>query len=307
MRALGLMVAVVVTGCGGGSRPALSAGAPAHGGSPDDQLVDAVTDALHREAWAEAAAVIDRARQAAGDAQPGAENLAYYDATVHAYQGDFRGAAAIMRQYAAKVDASEQAAFTFHDAMIALRTADGDLQGALVECEEMVRVGSVGTWDPADRSTFVQLKQYWHRAYLLRMSAQTRTGADRQAFIDYAERARQDYIAIAAPVKSLADSIAVLDAYFAFCDGDRTKMRLAAAQVDVAADDDVEDLYLVQLAFEGAGDHDDAVAVRKRMAALSSVTVITPVFQAWMRADAAPADQPHAFSPMYPAGARKAP
>jgi hypothetical protein len=145
-----------------------------------------------------------------------------------------------------------------------------------------------------------------HRAYLLRMIAQTLIGAERQAFISYAEAARQDYVALAAPLKALADSIAVLNAYFAFCDGDRARMRAAARQVNVAADDDVEDLYLVQLALDGAGDGEAAAAVRARIAALKFVTVLTPVFVAWMRADQAPPDQPRQFSPRNPTGARPA-
>lgn len=148
--------------------------------------------------------------------------------------------------------------------MIALRTADGDLLGALVECEEMAKAGALGTWTPSDgdRMTLVRLKEHWHRAYLLRMVAQTLTGAERQAFIGYAERARQDYAALAAPLGALGDSIAVLDAYFAFCDGARARMREAALRVKVAEDDDIEDLYLVQLALDGAGDSDAAAAVR---------------------------------------------
>jgi hypothetical protein len=104
-----------------------------------------------------------------------------------------------------------------------------DLSGALIECEEMVKAGTLGTWTSpdVDRVTLVGLKEHWHRAYLLRMIAQTRTGADRQAIMDYAEHARQDYVVLATPL-GLSDSIAVLDAYFAFCDGDRDRMREAA-------------------------------------------------------------------------------
>jgi hypothetical protein len=190
--------------------------------------------------------------------------------------------------------------------MIALRTADGDLLGALVECEEMAKAGALGTWTPSDgdRMTLVRLKEHWHRAYLLRMVAQTLTGAERQAFIGYAERARQDYAALAASLGALGDSIAVLDAYFAFCDGARARMREAALRVKVAEDDDIEDLYLVQLALDGAGDSDAAAAVRKRMLALTSPTVLTPVFLAWLRADAAAAQRPPQFSPKHPTGAR---
>jgi hypothetical protein len=134
------------------------------------------------------------------------------------------------------------------------------------------------------------------------MIAQTLTGAEREAILGYAERARQDYVALAAPL-GLGDSIAVLDAYFAFCDGDRARMGEAARRVNLAEDDDVEDLYLTQLALEGTGDRDAAAAVRKRILGSSQVTVLTPVFQRWIRADDAPGAQPRPFSPRHPSGA----
>jgi hypothetical protein len=271
------------------------------------KIVDEVTVALRSEDFKEAAAVVERARQLSPPLRPSAKFLAYFDATVHAYQGDFRGAVKVMEDHIATVGPTAMDAFSFHDAMIALRTADGDLLGALVECEEMTRAGALGTWTSSpDRMTLVRLKEHWHRAYLLRMIAQTLVGAERQAFIRYAEAARQDYVALAAPLKTLDDSIAVLNAYFAYCDGDQVKMRDEARRVNVVADDDVEDLYLVQLAFDGAGDHEAAASVRSRMTALKFVTVLTPVFVAWMRADQAPPDQPRQFSPKNPTGARPA-
>jgi hypothetical protein len=282
-------------------------GSAAVGATPREQMVDDITGALRRNDVKEASAAVERARRALPAARD-AELLAYYDATVHAYDGDYRGAAKVMSDHIAQVGPTARAAFAFHDAMIALRTANGDLLAALVECEEMVKAGMLGTWTSRDedRMTLVRLKEYWHRAYLLRMIAQTLTGAERDAFIDYAESARRQYIELAAPRADLRDSIAVLDAYFAFCAGDRAKMREAARQVNVAEDDDVEDLYLVQLALEGAGDIEAAAALRKRIIASAPITVLTPVLLMWMRTDAAQADQPRQFSPKYPTGARPA-
>ena len=288
-------------------------GADAHAAAASSvarqQLIDEVSAALRREDHAAATAIVERAKRTDGRARPSAQLIAYFDATVHSYQGDYGGAAKILYDHAAKVGPTMEASFNFHDAMIALRTAEGDLIGALVECEEMSRVGGLGTWKPADgeRITAVQLKEHWHRAYLLRMIAQTRAGHEREAFIDYAEQARKDYVAVAAPLQ-LGDSIAVLDAYFAFCDGDRAKMAAAARRVNVAQDDDIEDLYLVQLALEGAGERHAATAVRTRIRELASVTVLTPVFLSWLRSDeAAAANGDPAFSPMYPTGARPKP
>jgi hypothetical protein len=315
VRSLGpLIVALAVSGCAahsgaaeraaGPAPPAAVAPAALTGPTPNQKLEAEVTEALLRADHKVAAAVIERARRAAAP-QPSAQLLAYFDATVHAYQGDFRGAAQVMYDHVAKVGPAAEAAFSFHDSMIALRTADGDLLGALVECEEMVKAGTLGTWKPDNRMLWVRLKEHWHRAYLLRMIAQTLTGAEREAFLGYAERARRDYAAVATPLGNAGDSIAVLDAYFAFCDGDRAKMRQAAQRVNVAADDDLEDLYLVQLALDGAGDREAAAAVRKRMRAIPSVTVLTPVFLSWLRTDEA-ADQPPAFSPKHPSGTRPA-
>lgn len=315
LRSLGaIVVALAAHGCAAHSAGAAGSdvkGAPATSSAPEaeaarQKIADEITAALLREDFKAAAAVVERARQLSPPVRPSAKFVAYFDATVHAYQGDFRGAIKVMYDHIATVGPTAMDAFSFHDAMIALRTADGDLLGALVECEEMTRAGALGTWSSSDpdRMTLVRLKEHWHRAYLLRMIAQTLTGDERQAFISYAEAARQDYVALAAPLRSLGDSIAVLNAYFAFCDGDRVRMREAARRVNVAADDDVEDLYLVQLALDGAGDGEAAAAVRTRIAALTFVTVLTPVFAAWMRADQAPPDQPRPFSPRNPMGAR---
>jgi hypothetical protein len=288
--------------------PATASVVAAAAPTPNQKMIDEVTKALLRAELTAAAEIIDHARQLSPlSSRPSAQLIAYFDATVHSYQGDYRGAANVMYEHVAKVGPTGAGAFDFHDAMIALRTADGDLLGALVECEEMVKAGTLGTWSPpeGDRMTLVRLKEHWHRAYLLRMIAQTLGGAERGAFIAYAESARQQYTALAAPLGGLGDSIAVLDAYFAFCDGVRSRMLEATKRVNIAQDDDIEDLYLVQLALDGAGDTEAAAAVRRRMSAQTSATVLVPVFLAWMRADEAAADgRPPQFSPKYPAGSR---
>jgi hypothetical protein len=297
----GLAAVVVAMATGSCAHPAPSP--PRSAGSqatPRQRLVDEVTGALLRGDFDQAAAALDRARQAP---QPSAELIAYFDATVHAYRGDYPGAAKVMADHLASASRATPVGFNFHNAMIALRTADGDLLGALVETEEMTRAGVLGTWKPSegDRMTLVRLKEHWHRAYLLRMIAQTVPPAEREAFIGYAEVAREAYVALAAPLGDANDSVAVLDAYFAFCDGDPVRMREAARRVNLATDDDVEDLYLVQLALDEAGDHDAATAIRSRVLALTSVYLMVPVIQAWLRSDQAFHDQPR-FSPRHPTG-----
>ena len=68
----------------------------------------------------------------------------------------------------------------------------------------------------------------------------------------------------------------------------------------VANNDDIEDLYLTQLALDGAGDDAAAAAVRKRMLSLPPATVLTPVYLAWLRSDEEAVDQPPRFSPKRP-------
>lgn len=277
-----LLVALAL-GCAS-PRPAPAAPAPQR------DLVADVRAALLANRLDDAAALVARARHASP------ELVAYLDATVHAYRQDFAGAAEVLTAYLRTLPPGAPAAFRFHDAMIALRTVDGDLLAALAECEEMVRAGELGRWKPdgTPLATLTKLKQRWHRAYLLRMAAQQRGGRERAALVAYAEAARRDYAALATPL-ALTDSIAVLDAYFAFCDGDASGMRAAAARVHVADDDDVEDLYLVQLALAASGAEADAAAIRTRMRTLPP-TLLTPVLLAWLARDA----ETRGFSPRQP-------
>lgn len=303
LRSLGTVV--VLAACGCAAHASKASAPPAAPPTPNQRMVSEITAVLLREDHEEAAAIVARARQMPLPEQPSAKLVVYFDATVHAYQGDYRGAAKVMYDHVAKVGPTVQEAFDFHNAMIALRTADGDLLGALVECEEMTRAGALGTWKPSDgdRMMWVRLKEHWHRAYLLRMIAQTLEGAARQVFIGYAESARRDYVALAGPLGTLGDSIAVLEAYFAFCDGAPARMLEAARRVKVSENDDAEDLYLVQLALDGGGEREAAAAVRARILALGSATVMTAIIRGWIRADEA-AEQPPRFSPKHPTGAR---
>jgi len=302
-----VLLLIALTACTSTPHPASPSPSPSHDAptvarpTPNNQLTEGVSQALQKGDTHEAAAVVERAKRATGSAQPRADLIAYFDATVRSYQGDFAAATKILHDHIVQVGPAARAAFDFHDAMIALRTANGDVTGALVECDEMVRAGTIGTWKPSDmeRMTLVHLKEEWHRAYLLRMLAQQRTGSERDAFRAYAERARSAYRELATPL-GLGDSIAVLDAYFALCDGDRAAMHEAAARVNTAQDDDVEDLYLIQAALDGAGDRDAATALRTRILASPPITVLTPVFVAWMRSDDAADANAQSFSPRYP-------
>jgi len=78
---------------------------------------------------------------------------------------------------------------------------------------------------------------------LTRMLAESRTGSVKQALVQYAQAALDEY-----RTRGFPDSVAVLDAYFAALDGRRDTALAAAKRVDPAKDDDIEDLYLVVVA-----------------------------------------------------------
>jgi hypothetical protein len=307
------LLAMVAIGCGAshmGASGAIPLTPAASAPRPDalvvrERILRGLSETLNRGDHVAATALLEQLRALSPDVRPSPEYVSYLDATVKAYRGDFQGAAAVLYDYTKVVGPRALAAFSFHDAMIALRAADGDLIGALVECEEMTRAGNLRASSVADGSllTSVLLKTHWHRAYLIRMLAEGKKGPGRQAFLDYAEVARRDFISLAVPLANSGDAVAVLDAYFAFLDGDRERMRAAAQRVSVEQDDDIEDLYLVQLALEGAGDAQAAAEVRRRMRTLTTPTVLTPVFLRWLRTDeeARGGTQP-VFSPRYPTG-----
>ena len=148
-----------------------------------------------------------------------------------------------------------------------------------------------------ERETLAFQKDRWHRAYLTRMLAESRTGSAKQALVAVrAGRARR-----VPNARGFPDSVAVLEAYFAALDGKRDAALAAAKRVDPAKDDDVEDLYLVVVGLEAGGDHAGAEAVRRVMRAAGG--------RAHLARDHAPLARPrreddaarlHAVAPLMP-------
>lgn len=294
----GWMTLATLFGCSAHQRGAVTSPTADATAASNKQFSKDLRRAVAEGDLQQAGAVVDAARQAPAGARPKPELIAYFDATVHAYRGDFRAAAVALSGHLATVPQSDRATFRFHNALILLRLAEGDLLGAIAECEEMTKAGERGDWGATDAERLgeVRLKEHWHRAYLWRMAAATRVGPERDALLRYAERSRQEFAAIATPQK-LDDSIAVLEAYFAYCDGDKEAMLRAARRVNVAENDDLEDLYLTQVALEEGGDVAAADAVRTRMRSLESATLVVPIFMRWLRTDEAAAKgEPPRFS-----------
>jgi hypothetical protein len=264
-------------------------------------LLKASVAEVHKGHFAEARALLDKARPLIGtnrDLDLSATGVAI---AIFTNQQDYEGAAsavldAIRRR---KGDRADEHLFLFHNWMAILREAQGDLTGAILACATRTAIGYEGTWQPAaERLQQTRFKDDWHRAYLFRMYAEQLTGSQREGALLAAENARQDYIAAG----GYPDSIAVLDALFAMYDRRWDDVRAAVRRVNIAKDDDEEDLYLLFSALDAAGDHEAAATIRRR---IEQDPPYWGVWRAWLKSDTddAPPSMKR-FSPRYPTGKR---
>ena len=180
--------------------------------------------------------------------------------------------------------------FWAHNTLMMLRTAAGDPASALAENDQATLAAARGSWDPDNRGKLALQKDRWHRAYLTRMLAESRSGSAKQALVAYAVASLEEYRPIGFP-----ESIAVLEAYFAALDGKKDAALAAARKIDPAKDDDVEDLYLVVVGLEAGGDHAAAEAVRRVMRRPAPVGVARAVMLRWLDLDA----QQQGFTPWH--------
>jgi hypothetical protein len=249
----------------------------------------------------DAGALLDQAGVEAGGTHPLVEMVALDHALLLAYRRDFAGAAGVLTAPLAGSTEPRDPAFEFvvQNTLVMLHTAEGDLPAAITACDAMTAAGQRGDWaTEKETTTLVQLKEHWHRAYLLRMLAVVEKGARRAQALRDAEKARAAYRALAAPLGTNDDSIAVLDGFFAVHAGDKRAALAAARRVKLAENSDVEDLYLTQMAFDAGGDPAGAKAVRERIAGLHEVSIADAVVRMWLERDAA---TPEHRSPRHPA------
>jgi hypothetical protein len=238
------------------------------------------------------------AEHAAGDDAHRAHLLARARATRFVAASDFESAAAaflaVMPTLARHPELIDE--FWAHNTMMMIREAQGDPAAALAENDQATLCAERGTWDPQGRKTLALQKDRWHRAYLTRMLAESRTGTAKQALVRYAEAALDDYRG-----SGFTDSIAVLEAYFAALDGKRDVAIAAAKRVDPAKDDDVEDLYLVVVGLEAGGAHAAAEAVRNKMRQSEGLHIARLIMLRWLDLDAK-APGPGNFTPWHAGG-----
>ncbi len=191
---------------------------------------------------------------------------AYDHATVLLYQGDFQRAA----QSFAAVIAREHAGRRFdneamgYNAMTWLRWAEHDLDGAIAENERVKQTVEAAPNLSDDDKRDVLLHYWWDRAYLFLDDAERKSGAARRAAAETADEAQKSYVRLA-PMPREHDGVAVLAAYFAYRRHDAAAARRAAQTVDPAKDQDLQDLYVLWLAYDAAGDRAAAADIRKRI------------------------------------------
>jgi len=264
------------------------------------EALDAAGKAIAAGDMAAADKQIAAAAAAAGDDAHLGYLVARVRATRFVYAGDFeRGAAAfvsVMPILARHPELPDE--FWSHNSMMMIREAQGDPAAALAENDQATLCAGRGLWDPQGRETLAWQKDRWHRAYLTRMLAESRTGSVKQALVQYAQAALDEY-----RTRGFPDSVAVLEAYFAALDGKRAQALAAAKRVDPSKDDDVEDLYLVVVGLEAGGDHAAAETVRRVMRRPGGVHIARAIMLGWLELDAKAPRRARGFTPWH-AGAR---
>jgi hypothetical protein len=185
----------------------------------------------------------------------GDADVAYLAATARLYQRDFAGAA---RELEALVDdararhAPDRGVWPYN-ALTWVRWAEHDHAGALAENDRFAKAAE--PLPPDDRRGAL-LHYWWDRAYLLEEEPSTRGEA---------AKARHEYESLAR-LPDQADGVAVLAAFFAVEEGDGVRALAEAKKVDANKDDDLQDLYVLQAAYDLGGDAATAAALRATIA-----------------------------------------
>lgn len=285
----------------GAAAPAPGAATPAPARSPEATAalkgaLDAAMKAVTAGDFVQADQQLAIAAAAAGEDAHVAYLVARVRATRFVYAGDFDRAGTAFVDVIPGLARHPELADEFwaHNAMMMIREAQGDPAAALAENDQATLCAERGTWmTPSERATLAFQKDRWHRAYLTRMLAESRTGSVKQALVHYAQAALDDYRPHGFP-----ESIAILEAYFAALDGRPEAALAAAKRVDPVRDDDIEDLYLVTVGLEAGGDHAAAEAVRRQMRRPGPPSMARAIMLRWLDLDAK-ATPDRGFSPWH--------
>lgn len=245
-------VVVVIVGCGGPPTPSAPVVAPS-AVSPSSSSSPAPPDlaTLHKTAYAEATS----------EAESGHFDMAIRTLTTVETE--------LARQ--ADMHRGEKLAYWIHNELTWLYWAQRDLAGALAETMQGAAALDRST-QSADEVESMRLHALWDRAYLLLDMNDA-----------HADEARADYDALARG-RHDHDGMAVLEAFFLTKRKHGAEAAAAAKRVDVEKDEDLQDLYVIALAFDAAGDRPGARSVRERICTGHSY-LMKPLIVARMRTE----------------------
>lgn len=187
---------------------------------------------------------------------------AYREATEAVAHGDTARAAELLARVVdeAKTRPGDDLEFWIDNELTWIRWIAGDPAGARAEVDH-ARTALDHSTLPADKVLRLRLHELWDRAYLALDEARHEKGAARARWMAEADRDRAAYDAAAKPAGD-HDGMAVLAAFFAWAHGDGRAAGVEAKKVDMAHDDDLQDIYVLGLALESAGDNQAAESAR---------------------------------------------
>ncbi len=217
------------------------------------------------ERFAEVHALLEHAPPAAVEPLAARYKAAYGRAVDAATAGDLAAAERELSALLAEAERQEKddTEFWLHNELTWLRWAEGDLAGALGEVDG-AKSALIRAHLAEPQSGRTGLHEKWDRAYLLLELAREAPPTLRAKAMAAANAARADYEKAAAPLND-TDGMGVLAAFFAARAGDAKAALAATKRVDIEKDGDLQDLYVLALAFDAAGDHARADGLRKRI------------------------------------------
>ncbi len=190
---------------------------------------------------------------------------AYVRSVAAATAGDLATSERELTAFVGEAEAREGdvTGFRIHNAVTWVRWAQGDLIGALREVDAG-KSALARAHLPTEESARAGLHEKWDRAYILLEMALAAPPTLRASSLAAANEARSDYERAATPLGD-HDGMAVLAAFFAVRAKNAKEAVVAAKKVDVDKDGDLQDLYVLALAFELGGDRARAESIRSRI------------------------------------------
>jgi len=168
----------------------------------------------------------------------------------------------------AKTHPDDDLEFWLHNELTWLRWAQDDLPGALGEIDAARATLDHATLAAAEIAE-LRLHERWDRAYILLEMALGAPREKRAKGLADANEARLSYETLA-KAHDDHDGLAALGTFFAARLGRKSEALAFAKKVEIAKRDDVQDLYIFQLAYEAGGDKASTAAARTKICTTKS-------------------------------------